>query len=283
MTCFVHFDAPTQPRHKPASIDPLRVTAQHLLEWIEGRKPISIGAYDSIGRAEYARAFTSAQTIGTDVATTLYEEFRRNIEGLEGEKAFKDRVMPILRDKGWLKELDDKALGRRVDLIFDTNLRVSRAVGKWNRIQASKALLPYLQYRAVGDERTRPEHRALDRILLPVDHPFWKWHFPPLGFGCRCIVSQLSRSQAARAGPVTDEATVQAAVDACGPTWQNAGIISGQLPRITIDAANERAMPGAPPLNPVVGRILGEAAWTLAFGTVAEIITARLMKLLRGE
>lgn len=280
MTCAVHFDAPTRPPRNPVRIDPLRVTARYLLDFILDRTPISIGAYDSIGQQEYARAFTSAQTIGTDVATTLYNEFRDNIQGLKGEADFKARVMPILRDKGWLKNLDDEALGSRVDLIFDTNLRTSRSIGKWNRIQANRALLPYLQFRTVGDERVRGEHRVLDRILLPVDHWFWDRHFPALWFGCRCVVSQLSRSQAARLGGVTDEATALAASEACGPTWQNAGMISAQLPRINTEAANDRAMPGAPVIDPRAGQMLGQAAWRVAFGIAAEIITERLIKAL---
>ena len=35
---------------------------------------------------------------------------------------------------------------------------------------------------ALLDARTRPEHG----VILPVDHPWWKRHYPPNGWKCRC-------------------------------------------------------------------------------------------------
>ena len=42
-------------------------------------------------------------------------------------------------------------------------------------------------YDAVNDSRTRPQHLEWDGLVLPVDHPFWKTHAPPNGWGCRCM------------------------------------------------------------------------------------------------
>jgi hypothetical protein len=47
------------------------------------------------------------------------------------------------------------------------------------------------QYLTMGDHRVRPEHTALDGIVLPHDDPFWQEHFPPWDFGCRCQVVPL--------------------------------------------------------------------------------------------
>lgn len=55
-------------------------------------------------------------------------------------------------------------------------------------LQAAGDALPYWQYLTVGDEHVRDTHRALDGIILPKDDPFWRKHFPPWEFGCRCQV-----------------------------------------------------------------------------------------------
>ena len=39
---------------------------------------------------------------------------------------------------------------------------------------------------ALLDARTRPEHAAWHGVILPVDHPWWKRHYPPNGWKCRC-------------------------------------------------------------------------------------------------
>lgn len=43
-----------------------------------------------------------------------------------------------------------------------------------------------LQYRTVGDDLVRPEHRKFDGITLPKSHPWWSTHYPPLDWNCRC-------------------------------------------------------------------------------------------------
>lgn len=52
-----------------------------------------------------------------------------------------------------------------------------------------------LQYRTVGDNRVRPEHRDLDGVTLPPSDPFWQSYYPPNGWGCRCSVVQVRRGK----------------------------------------------------------------------------------------
>lgn len=104
----------------------------------------------------------------------------------------------------------------RLENIFRTNLQGNYMAGRWEQIERNKALRPYLMYDAINDSRTRPTHAAMDGIIRPVDHPFWKTHSPLNGYQCRCGVISLTEAQAqarSRAGaglnkPV-DEATMR--------------------------------------------------------------------------
>ena len=42
----------------------------------------------------------------------------------------------------------------------------------------------------IGDDHVRDEHRVLDGVIRPLKDDFWKTHYPPNGWGCRCTVLQ---------------------------------------------------------------------------------------------
>ncbi len=43
------------------------------------------------------------------------------------------------------------------------------------------------------DARVRPTHAALDGVVLPSNHEFWKTHTGPWEWGCRCQKIWLSQ------------------------------------------------------------------------------------------
>ena len=125
---------------------------------------------------------------------------------------FKKGMQQKLSAKGWWQpvEVTDEGTGetktvdltksRRLRTIFETNMRTSYAAGQWTRIQRTKKALPFLCYKTVGDARVRPRHRAWHNVVLPVDHPWWKTHFPPCDWQCRCQVVQMTAGMVKRAG-----------------------------------------------------------------------------------
>ena len=165
-----------------------------------------------VDAATHARAFTAAKAMRQDILEDLREAVDAAIaEGLTFRQ-FQERLEPVLRSKGWWgrQEMVDPLTGekrlvqlgspRRLRTIFDTNLRMSGAYGRWERTQRLKQAMPYLRYVSVLDARTRPEHAAWHGTVLPVDHPFWHTHYPPNGWHCRCTVVQLSERDLQRYG-----------------------------------------------------------------------------------
>lgn len=92
-----------------------------------------------------------------------------------------------------------------LDNVFRTNIQNAYGHGRWQQQQRNKAKRPYLMYSAINDSRVRPAHLALNRIVLPIDHPFWLTHYPPLGFRCRCTVIALTEKQALKYGITLDD------------------------------------------------------------------------------
>ena len=161
---------------------------------------------------EHARSFTVSKVMQLEILADVREAVAAALTEGRTFAWFRDNLEPTLRNKGWWgrETLTDPLTGEtrtvqlgspwRLRTIFDTNLRMSYAHGRWQRIERVKARLPYLRYVAVLDGRTRPEHAAWHGAVLPVDHPWWKTHYPPNGYRCRCLVQQLSGASLERYG-----------------------------------------------------------------------------------
>lgn len=120
-----------------------------------------------------------------DQGTTL-EDFRKDF----------DR---IVTQHGWSYK---GSRNWRSEVIYSTNIRASYAAGRWEQLTDPEQMqvMPYLTYKH-GDSRVpRLEHLAWDGLTLPADDPWWKAHYPPNGWGCKCRVygSTLREYQAAR-------------------------------------------------------------------------------------
>lgn len=161
-------------------------------------------AWQDVWQEEHARAFTVAKAMDRAVLEDIRAALDAAIENGTTFETFKAELRPLLEARGWWgrREMTDPLTGerrevqlgspRRLATIFNMNLRTAYAAGRWERIEQSKALLPFLVFTTVGDSRVRLEHRAWDGVCLPVDDPWWQTHYPPCGWGCRCTTVQVS-------------------------------------------------------------------------------------------
>ena len=150
----------------------------------------------------HAKAFTVAKAMKLDILQDIRQAVDGTIsKGLTFEQ-FQDQLMPILKQKGWWGKLlteDGKTvqLGcpHRLNTIFRTNMQTAYMAGRYKQQVENADDRPYWQYVAVMDSRTRPEHTMLHGKVFRFDDPFWKTHYPPLGFRCRCRVRALTAKQ----------------------------------------------------------------------------------------
>ena len=85
-----------------------------------------------------------------------------------------------------------------IENVFRTNMQTAYNAGRFVQMEQTKTLRPFLQYNAVDDSRTRDEHLAMNGIVRPFDDPQWEIWTPPNGFGCRCVLTSLSKFEVDR-------------------------------------------------------------------------------------
>lgn len=93
---------------------------------------------------------------------------------------FKKVAMPLAEQYNinWLKTEHNAAINN------------SLMAKKWQGFQENADLYPNLEYRHSGNPNGRPEHIALDGLVLPMNDPRWRKIYPPNGWGCGCDVVQ---------------------------------------------------------------------------------------------
>lgn len=150
---------------------------------------------DQVWREEHATAFTVAKVLEKDLLADVQASLTRALREGQTFAQWSRGIKATLDKSGWSAYVSEAQRPRRLYTIYDTNMRVARAVGQWQRIQRSAQTRPYLEYQHGGSEDPRPEHLAWDGLVLPASDPWWLTHFPPNGWGCSCRVRQLSERE----------------------------------------------------------------------------------------
>lgn len=128
-------------------------------------------------------------------------------------------------------------LRSRGELVFRLHTMEAYAAGRWEQAERIAELNPerqyYWRYITVGDHRVRPQHREWDGIILRRDHPFWRTHFPPNGFNCRCHVQLITERDMRRRGwTITPDTDPRLGVPPDPGFEGNVGLAGERLARI---------------------------------------------------
>jgi SPP1 gp7 family putative phage head morphogenesis protein len=169
-----------------------------------------------------------------DMARELFDEKGTVRSFSEFKKAVKDKIDPKY-NKNWLRTE------------YNTAYASGQMARKWQTFLRKGGFLTYV---AVLDNRVRDDHRGMHGARYPVDHIFWKNHYPPNDYNCRCTVRWDG----------TEGETIPAQViDEIPPFFQNnvgeTGIVFKDSPYFTVDgafsAAASKLFGLKPPVDPV--------------------------------
>jgi SPP1 gp7 family putative phage head morphogenesis protein len=167
------------------------------IDFLKKKSSLKTRHWDSLNTGAHIKAFTIAGALKTDLLNDIRSATQSAIDNGTTITEFRKAFDKTIKKHGWNYK---GKRGWRTRVIYGTNLRTAHAAGKWHKIQETKKERPYLQYITVGDERTRDEHTAWNGTVLKADDPFWNTHYPPNGWGCRCTVRTLNKSQAKKMG-----------------------------------------------------------------------------------
>jgi SPP1 gp7 family putative phage head morphogenesis protein len=191
---------------------PTNLPPAEAIEWFRQKGFQYSWGWQDVYAEQHARAFTVAKAMRMSVLQDIRAAVDQAIADGGTLREFARDLTPKLQEAGWwgkVQDVDprtgraqDVQLGspRRLETIYDTNLRTAFAAGEWERQERTRAERPYLRYVAILDGGTRPEHRDWHDTVLPADDPWWATHYPPNGWGCRCSVQQLSDADLDRYG-----------------------------------------------------------------------------------
>jgi SPP1 gp7 family putative phage head morphogenesis protein len=182
-----------------------KLTPQEAVDWLIERGHLTKSyAWQDVWQDEHGRQFTVSRLTRLDLLQSLHDAIVKSVQGDLSRKDWMEDAEQLLTYAGWwgTKAVTDPLDGEikltkfdpaRLRLIYDTNTRQAYATGLWERVERSKRTHPYVRYITKQDERVRASHRDWDNLTLPVGDAFWKTHWPPNGWRCRCRVMSMSQ------------------------------------------------------------------------------------------
>mgnify|MGYP000889967399 CR=1 FL=1 len=156
--------------------------------------------WDDIRHEEHDRSFIVAGAKAADLLADLHAAVLKAKADGTGLNTFqKDFKALVARNgwTGWTGEGSKAGVAWRTKVIYQTNMATSYAAGRYQQLTDPEllAVLPYWQYKhSDGVMFPRPLHVSWDGLTLSPDHPFWKTHFAPNGWGCHCRIIAVPKS-----------------------------------------------------------------------------------------
>jgi hypothetical protein len=159
--------------------------------------------WDDVWQAQHDRGWMVAAAQKADLLADMAGAVERVIADGKSIDWFRQQFDRIVGEHGWAYRGERNW---RTRTIYRTNMATSYAAGRLAQLRDPELqrLAPYWLYRHNDSVLTpRPLHVAWDGLVLPADHPWFRAHYPPNGWGCQCRVVAVTEGQARRQGRLT--------------------------------------------------------------------------------
>lgn len=171
-------------REKALAMNPVHADAVKFMQSRAGLSDDEIAKLEAIYGDEAIRMTTMfSQDVNQAVDATLAEAVQDQLSA----QATLKKVQATLATAG------ASAKKSKLMNLIRTNTQLAYGAGRWNSYQDPDIadLIWGFEYVTVGDDRVRPNHKAMDGIRLPKEDPFWKNQWPPNGYQCRCSTLEI--------------------------------------------------------------------------------------------
>lgn len=161
--------------------------------------------WTDLWQGQHARAFVVAGATRDALLADLRVAVDAAISQGETLEDFRARFRDIVARNGWTGWTGQgTAAGEawRTSVIYHTNLRTAYMAGRWETLKE----FPYLKYQHNTVANPREQHQAWNGLIIATDDPWWRTHYPPNGWGCRCTVTGVSTQRLRAEGRRPDAA-----------------------------------------------------------------------------
>ena len=175
----------------PKSARYLDLPFDEAIAFFRAKLNMPTATWKDLWKEMHARAFSVAGAMKEDLLKDLREAIDRGISEGTTLTEFREDFDKIIQKSGW-KYKGTK--GWRTAVMFNTNISVAYTVGHYTQMMDPAVLKvrPYFRYVRSYSAHPRPEHLRWVNNVLPADDPWWKTHYPPNGWGCKCTVVSMS-------------------------------------------------------------------------------------------
>jgi len=169
-----------------------RLPLAEAVEFFRQKLNLPTRRWTELWQGEHSRAFVVAGAMKSALITDLREAVDKAIASGVTLDEFRRDFDKIVNRHGWSY---NGGRGWRTRVIFDTNVRAAYVAGRYRQMTDPDVLgsRPYWEYRHGDSVTPRLLHLSWNGLVLPWDDPWWKTHYPPNGWGCKCKVFALSR------------------------------------------------------------------------------------------
>jgi len=164
-------------------------------DYLRTKIPEGSRAWNDLAGPVHSKVFTVAGSMTADLAADMHQALIQVRESGGTLTDFRKQFDQVVAKHGWSY---NGTRGWRTKLIYGANMGSAMMAGRWQQLVENKAERPYLQYRTAGDARVRLLHRPWDGVIRTIDDPFWRTHYPPNGWLCRCVVRAYNDAEIKR-------------------------------------------------------------------------------------
>lgn len=185
-----------------ADINAFKLDFDEAIDFFKQKIRLPTASWTDIWQQQHDAAFVVAGAMRDDMLSDFQTAIMKALKGSTLAEFRKD-FDAIVAKYGW-----DYNGGRnwRSRVIYETNLDMAYAAGRYQQMQAVKRTRPYWQYRHnPAVERPRIEHLGWHGKVFHADDPFWDTHYPPNGWGCKCKIRTLSKYELEKKGLIVEE------------------------------------------------------------------------------
>ena len=203
-----------------------RLPFDERIEFFRAKLSLPTRTWTDIWQDQHDVAFVVAGAARDALLSDLRGAVDAAVADGETLRQFRTRFDRIVAKHGWSY---NGGRDWRTRVIYETNLATSYAAGRWRQLREVADRRPFWRYRhSPASVEPREKHVAWDGLILRHDDPWWRVHYPPNGWGCKCWVESMSRREVERAG---------GAGEAPPTNWRRERVGSGASARV-VDVAD---------------------------------------------